>query len=247
MVNIICKVCGIEFLVKNNRALTATYCSRRCYSIGKSYLIIAGVKNNYLTTIREVESEPQICNGKVSWARRVECQCDCGRIVVTRLTSFVTGYAKSCGCIPKLGRMDGIGGALSRHPLHRVWSNMIQRCTNKNNENYKHYGGRGITVCEEWRGSFRAFYEWAIQNGWSKGLVLDKDFKGGHEYSPSNCVFLTSSESMNYIRTNRVFYIEGIRYTLQQLSEKHDISRAMIMRNLKNGEDITEAIKKKRG
>lgn len=75
--------------------------------------------------------------------------------------------------------------------LRRVWYNMIQRCTNASHFAYKNYGARGVLVCEEWLSGYNPFKEWALSNGWVKGLQLDKDIKGnGLLYSPDTCCFV---------------------------------------------------------
>lgn len=82
--------------------------------------------------------------------------------------------------------------------LYKVWVNMKQRCYNPKNDNYYLYGGRGITICEEWKNDFTAFQKWAYQNGYSeektnKGmniLTIDRENTDGY-YEPSNCRWVT--------------------------------------------------------
>ena len=83
---------------------------------------------------------------------------------------------------------------LCEHPLYNVWKNMKKRCYNKNVYNYKSYGGRGIIVCDEWRNNFKAFYDWALNNDYEKGLEIDRVDNDGN-YEPSNCRFVTRSEN----------------------------------------------------
>lgn len=79
---------------------------------------------------------------------------------------------------------------LNDHPLYRKWNGFKTRCYNKNNPKYHRYGGRGVIVCNEWVNNFKAFYDWAILNGWEEGLQIDKDIKAhklgkeGLIYSP---------------------------------------------------------------
>lgn len=87
----------------------------------------------------------------------------------------------------------GVGHGESKTPLYRVWSAMIQRCTNPNNENYVRYGGRGIVICLEWM-NFEAFRDWAFSHGYVKGLYIDRENNDGN-YGPENCHWVTSAKS----------------------------------------------------
>lgn len=78
--------------------------------------------------------------------------------------------------------------------LYRIWSSMISRCENKTKGNFKHYGGRGIKVCEEWRLSPKSFFEWALDNNYSDSKEIDRIDVDDH-YKPSNCQFLTHKEN----------------------------------------------------
>lgn len=88
--------------------------------------------------------------------RTAICRCDCGATTTVLLSHLRSGRTKSCGC----GHAPEKHGASKRgplRPLYAIWCAMIQRCTNPNNRHWKNYGGRGITVCAEWRASFPAF------------------------------------------------------------------------------------------
>lgn len=79
---------------------------------------------------------------------------------------------------------------LQSHPLYAIHSQMKGRCTNELHPRYHDYGGRGISVCKEWAGSFIVFYNWAISNGWAEGLQLDRIDNNG-SYTPINCRFVS--------------------------------------------------------
>ena len=83
--------------------------------------------------------------------------------------------------------------------LYYMWINMSQRITNKNNPGYKDYGGRGISICKEWDESAKVFIEWALSNGYKKGLFLDRKDNDG-DYCPDNCRFITPTQSAHNTR-----------------------------------------------
>ena len=95
---------------------------------------------------------------------------------------------KSCGC--SINKKHGDTGTA----LHKIWLGMNGRCYVKNASPYKYYGGRGIIVCEEWRDSYELFKEWALANGWEKGLHVDRR-NGDKNYCPGNCRIVTLKEN----------------------------------------------------
>lgn len=139
--------------------------------------------------------------GKTTW----KCLCDCGNIKVVRGADLLRGMVLSCGCLKKevARRTKNVKHGLLHHPLYSTWHCLRVRCgivQCKDEKKVRLYAGRGIGVCDEWL-EFENFYEWSINNGWKKGLQLDRiDNERG--YSPSNCHWVTSSENCRNKRNN---------------------------------------------
>jgi len=89
-----------------------------------------------------------------------------------------------------------------RHPVYTSWQNMKQRCYNKNNPKFHCYGGRNISVCEQWLNS-KNFVEWAFTSGWQKGLTLDRKDNNGN-YEPENCQWILHSLNSRKKRTTKL-------------------------------------------
>ena len=83
--------------------------------------------------------------------------------------------------------------------LYRIYHHMKDRCYNVNNDAYKNYGAKGVKMCDEWFADFRNFRKWAISNGYSNDLTIDRIDANGN-YEPNNCRWITKSE--NVARSN---------------------------------------------
>lgn len=122
------------------------------------------------------------------------CICDCGNTTIVYLGKLTTGATKSCGCISK----RSLGMYKTR--LYCCYKSMMGRCNNKNDHAYKNYGGKGISVCDEWNGNFVEFYNWATKNGYNDNLTIDR-IDSNLGYCPENCRWITKSE--NTARSNK--------------------------------------------
>ena len=102
--------------------------------------------------------------------------------------------------------------------LYMLWSNIRYRCNNPKSKDYHKYGGRGITVCDEWNRSYQAFYLWAMENGYCDGLQIDRiDNEKG--YSPDNCRFVTPKVNSNNRRNSKLIDFHGRKMTRLELAE----------------------------
>lgn len=116
--------------------------------------------------------------------------------------------------------------------LHRIWQNMKARCYRKSAREYENYGGRGITVCEEWRSNYEKFKEWAINNGYADNLTIDRINVNGN-YEPTNCRWITNKEQQNNRRDNACYEFNGETKTLAQWSEELGICYKTLQKRIR--------------
>lgn len=194
--------------------------------MAKALIIKNGQVFNRLTVLKEVE--------KRAGKRYFECICECGNHGEYRLVAMRAGKIKSCGCLRnKQNKTVGITHGKRNTRIYTIWHSMKQRCLNLNNINYRHYGGRGIEICNEWRDSFELFYDWAVKNGYSKNLTIDR-IEVDRNYEPSNCRFI-SMKDQNRNKKNNVFIeFNGENLCVIDWAKKLDISNSAMQKRLKN-------------
>ena len=134
---------------------------------------------------------------------------------------------------------------LRRHPLYSVWANMKTRFTNVNDAHFERWGGRGITVCDEWLHSFQAFYTWAMSNGYVEGLTIDRVDTNG-DYSPDNCRWIPMEEQSANRRCVKHITYHGRNQTIPEWTKELGLGKETIRERLKRGWTEIEAIEGKR-
>lgn len=164
-------------------------------------------------------------------------ECDCGVRYLVPDTELIYGRRKSCIKCSKPTMTHG----KTNTKLFNVWQAMKQRCYDKNHQNYKHYGGRGIQMCDEWKDDFQAFYDWALSHGYSAELTIDRIDVNGN-YEPSNCRWESKKRQANNKRNNCLFEYKGQTYTIAELSEIYNIKYSCLYYRLHNGWDIEKAL-----
>jgi hypothetical protein len=176
-------------------------------------------------------------------------RCDCGIEKVLPRTAFFSGGTKSCGCT----RIINITQKATRHgksytPEHKIWDSMIQRCTNPNDAAYARYGGRGITVCERWKGKngFIHFYADVCPRP-NKNLSLDRiDNEKG--YSPENCRWATREQQQKNRRNIKltyedeadIVYFYRVGAKMKDLAKAYSVVVPTISRVIKKQNKITK-------
>ena len=182
---------------------------------------------------------------KNGWKRYyLLCKCDCGSTKVILAYSLTKGLTKSCGCYnkEKTGNLFRKHGKSNTRICH-IWRDMHRRCENKNRKSYKRYGGRGITVCEDWSGDhgFENFYEWSMSHGYSDDLTIDR-IDNDKGYSPDNCRWTDYQTQANNSSWNTWIDYNGEKHTLAEWGRICNLEPSRISSRIKNGWSIGESL-----
>lgn len=152
-----------------------------------------------------------------------KCKCVCGNYHEARTDSLTSGMIQSCGCLKKEQAIKNISSHHSHKQsgsrLYIIWQSMKKRCLNKNGPSYKRYGGRGITICDEWKDDFNSFFKWSMANGYNENLTIDR-IDNNKGYYPDNCRWTTNKEQSRNRRSNIIVTYQGKKMTLIEASEK---------------------------
>lgn len=176
-----------------------------------------------------------------------QCKCDCGNEINVRSHPLRTGHTKSCGCLKREEEKKRnehphkIKHRLSKSRLHNIWCNMKARCYNSNHPHYSDYGGRGITVCQEWLDDFMNFYNWSMENGYSDDLSIDR-INNDKGYSPDNCRWVKNVIQANNKRNNKFIKYKGETKTIHEFSREYNIDYSCLRWRIENGWDVEKAL-----
>lgn len=177
-----------------------------------SLIDITGQKFGRLTVIG-LDDERSV--RKTYWM----CLCDCGKMKSVRSDCLKNGTVTSCGCRKKEQDRENLtkhhSHLQSGTRLYEAWQGMKKRCYNEHDSRYNNYDGRGIKVCDEWKNDFAAFYEWALNTGYSEELTIDRIDVDG-DYEPNNCRWADIKTQCNNRTSNIKIKIGNATKSLQE-------------------------------
>ncbi len=191
---------------------------------------ISGQKFNMLTAIRIAQRNP------LKW----ECKCDCGNTAYVLSKNLIHGRQKSCGCLSHKGNPKH-NQCYTR--VYRIYAKIKRRCFVADDVAYPRYGGRGITMCDEWKESFEAFSKWAYANGYKDNLSIDRIDNDG-DYCPENCRWADNFCQANNKRNNLKYTYDGKTQTLSQWCREKNMSYKVVWYRLSKGWKFEDAITK---
>lgn len=186
-----------------------------------NFIDLIGQRFGRLVAVKDVGRDTR---GEVLWL----CNCDCGNISIVLGGNLRSGHIKSCGCLRKEtsknlltthGLSRDLNGEITR--LYSIWNDIKRRCLNKKRCAYKHYGGRGITVCLAWL-QFPPFYQWAISHGYQKELTIERKNNDGN-YCPENCIWIPLEEQARNRRDSHYITYNGETKTIAEWAEIRNI------------------------
>ena len=212
----LCKCdCGNTIYVRGTWLRNGSYTSCGCrihQNNARKHEDITNQKFGLLTAIR-------FDKGK-GWL----CKCDCGNEIYTNKTVLKNGHTKSCGCTQNRRYEKFYQNDERFAKIRLIYFGMKQRCYNENNTTYKWYGGKGIRICDEWLGDYEGlinFYNWAINNGYEKGLVIDR-IDSNKNYCPSNCRWVTQEQNASFISKYNKQIETSLEKTIQKKNKKRN-------------------------
>lgn len=199
------------------------------------------MKFGRLTVLEIQRKETSAKSRRIYW----KCRCDCGNLTVVRGDCLTSGNTTSCGCYNR-DKKTALIDNRTKDKLYHVYYGMKQRCNNPNDKQFKHYGGRGIRISEEWN-TYEAFRDWAILNGYEENhnLSIERIDVNG-DYSPGNCKWIPANrQSCN---TRKTIWLEynGKTMCLNDWAKELNVNKNTLYHWIRDkGMTISEIIKSK--
>lgn len=174
-----------------------------------------------------------------------KCLCECGASKDVRAKHLKSGSVQSCGCYSKEATSKRKSTHKMTHTrIYNIWKAMRHRCEKTYSASFERYGGRGISVCEEWRNDFQAFFKWAMANGYTDGMSIDRIDNNGN-YCPDNCRWVDMVTQANNKRNNHLLTYNGKTQTVAAWSKEIGIGSGTIWRRIRLGWSAEKALAEK--
>lgn len=199
------------------------------------FIDLTGQKFGRLTVIKRAESRiSKTGQHKTMFL----CKCDCGNEICVSSSNLKSGYVKSCGCYQQECRIkNNTSHGMSKTRLYKIWKGIKRRCINKNYAQFQYYGGRGITICDEWENNYLNFYNWAINNGYDDYLSIDR-IDLNRNYEPNNCRWVDKFKQANNKRNNHYITYNGETHTIAEWGNLSFLTPKQIQKRLRLGWDV---------
>lgn len=195
-----------------------------------------GKRFGYLVALRKESRDSK--HGKVAYWY---CRCDCGNEKWISANNLTRGNCISCGCKQEEHLNHKINPLKRDNPrIYRIWSGMKIRCFCKNSSRYADYGGRGITICDEWM-VFDNFCLWALSNGYEDGLTIER-LNNDKSYCPDNCTWIKLEEQVKNKRNLRIYTYKGQTMHLAAWARLYNMSYSLLYDRLDSGMSFEDAI-----
>lgn len=235
---------------RNNKAKKKNIiCICKCLNCGKTKKVIASKLTN-------LEDSSCICQKRINFDKYknktfgkitildlvdsdkkiVSCKCNCGNIFQTKLYNLTSNPQSVISC----GKCGLKRLSTDKTRLSGVFFKMIKRCYDKESSDYKWYGNRGIIICDEWLKDKNTFIKWALENGYQKGLTIDRIDSNGN-YEPSNCRWVDWKTQQNNRCNNKKFYYNNEYLPLLEIANRIGLNISTLRSRLRSGMSFVEA------
>ena len=171
--------------------------------------------------------------GKNKWNIATwECVCDCGGRKTVSSSQLKGGYTKSCGCISRERPSHTKHGGKGTR-LYIIWKSMRGRCSTPSQKSFANYGGRNITICQQWD-DYDCFRSWAMSHGYARNLTLDRIDVNGN-YCPENCRWATLTQQARNTRKTIYYEINGQKKPFAEWVDEFYINYKLAYGRLRKG------------
>jgi hypothetical protein len=168
----------------------------------------------------------------------VFASCDCGVEKYVRKDSILNGHTSSCGCSAMQTRFKKKHGMFGTK-LYQIWANMKDRCLNPDCRYFKHYGGRGISVCERWLTFENFFFDLFLDH--QEGLSLDR-IDNNKGYCPENCRWATAKMQTRNRRSNRKIQVGNEKLCINEIAERIGMNVSTFYARISKGWGVDRAV-----